>query len=441
MHDLNVPMTNPTNTGIIHLWDLPENEVCLVLENQYKEAMLNKAKELAGGKWIYLGPKLGLLISKYHTVEKVRKFIRTGVAKLNLVKKFSDFLVLNGCNDYSLNEIEKKIILIKGKGGNAKPIYKPKFPINFNSKEGAIVISCMFHDGGIDVRNNEPFYSNSSLDLRERFVYAVNNVVGRVDIVSEVKYKQKEVIYPRIFGVILRTIGLVPGKRPINNPKFPDFILNATEEFISEFLSQAIADDGWIYCPKEKFGYIAFNFTIDLTKFSEEKRNIIRKEKPLKYLPNVLLGDKKLFEKIGAKIEGPYFGNEKHYYKNERENRYTQEWRIYIRDLRSLKLLAKKLNIPLSYKQRRLKEISKKERIVARCNPKILRFISNFDKSFTHKELVDLSKFNPRTIWYQLNCFCEDGFLKRVRFRGASNTRFKYVLTEEGKKELELFRS
>jgi hypothetical protein len=400
--------------------------------------MLNTARRLVGGKWISLGRELGLPISKHNNVEKINKFKRTGVAKFSLIKKISNFLTSKGHDCYSLGNIEKKIILIKGKGGFAKPIYNPKFPINFNTKEGAIIISCLFHDGGIDTKNNEPFYSNSSLKLRERFVQAVNHVVGRVDIISKVKYQRREVIYPKILGILLKIIGLVPGKRPVNNPKFPDFVFNASERFIFEFLSQSIADDGWVYCPKENFGYISFNFTVDLTKFSREKRIEVRNKKFLQHIPNVLLGNKRLFEKIGVKVGGPYFGNEKYYYKEGKERRYTQEWRIYIRDYRSLVILSKNLRIPLDYKQVKLEEISKRERLVSRHNPKILRAFSNFEEGFTYEELSNLLKFPLRTIRYQLSSFCEDGFLKKSRIKREGRTKFEYFLTEKGRRELEL---
>jgi len=62
---------------------------------------------------------------------------------------------------------------------------------------------------------------------------------------------------------------------------------------------------------------------------------------------------------LGHKVEGPYFKTE-WYYKNKR---YTQEWQINVRDLKSLKILSKNLKIPLEYKQEKLNIISKRERL------------------------------------------------------------------------------
>ncbi|KKQ79271.1 MAG: hypothetical protein UT01_C0044G0002 [Candidatus Daviesbacteria bacterium GW2011_GWA1_38_7] len=354
-------MNNPFITGILHLEDLPEQEVYLRLEENYKNSFLDSAKSLCDGKWTSLGRILNLPIS-HNNVEILRCFRRTNIYSLKLIKKISKFLIENGFKEYSLDKLEKKIILIKSKQGSPKGILNPKFPINFNSKEGAIIISCLFHDGGITVRDLEPFYTNNSRVLKERFHKAVNNIIGEVDFICKSK-SNIQFTYSRIFGLILITIGLIPGKRQLNNPKFPTFVFNYSDELIYEFLSQSIADDGWIYNPKKGFGFIGFNFTIDLTKLSEEERYNVRMTKNLNYLPNTLLGDLDLFKKLGCKVAGPHFGNEIRYTKNSEEYRYTQEWRMQIRGYKNFKFLSKHLNIPLEYKQTRLINENNKIRI------------------------------------------------------------------------------
>ena len=427
---------DPRFTGIVHLWDLPEEKVCLSLDKDYAIKLLNIARNFVDGKWNKLAKVLGLKIPKDKSSTAIRQMRRTNIVGLYVIKKLSKFLVSKGCEEYNLEEIEKKLILIKSRGGPAKPIYYPKFPINFNTKEGAIIISSMFHDGGISVRDLEPFYSNNSDILKERFHNAVKNLVGNIDIISKKKC-YKELNYPKILGLILITLGLIPGKRPINNPKFPEFVFNYSEDLICEFLSQSIADDGWVYCPKKSFGYVGFNFTVDLTKFPEEFRQKIRNEKIIGYIPNVLIGNKKLFEQLGLLVEGVYFSNEKRYFKDGKEKRYTQEWQMCIRDPRSLNFLSKKLEIPLTYNQEKLVEIANRERVVKRFHPKLLKIILEFGGIATCRD-VEKKAGKSRMLRYRLNNLCKDGFLKRINFKGKNRARYSFLLTEKGKKELEL---
>lgn len=349
---------NTKKTGIVPLWDLPENTVYLDLKEDYKKELLETAKNLAGNKWNDLARKIEIPIPKDKGSTLIRNFRRGKLASLIFIKKLSKFLIENNENRFSLKNIQKNISHLSVKSSNNR-ILNPKFPINFNSKEGAIIISCIYHDGGINVRDLEPFYANTSKKLRKRFLKSINSLIGKMNVISKKKYNSHEVCCPKILGIILTTIGLIPGKKSINNPSFPKFVFNYSKELKYEFLSQSIADDGWIYCPKEKYGYINLNFTIDLTKHDEKFRNKVKKEKLANYLPGNIIGNKNLFESLGHKVQGPYFKTEWHY----KNNRYTQEWQINIRDLKSLKILSKNLNIPLKYKQKKLNIISKRERI------------------------------------------------------------------------------
>ena len=69
-------MNNPFITGILHLEDLPEQEVYLRLEENYKNSFLDSAKSLCDGKWTSLGRILNLPIS-HNNVEILRCFRRT----------------------------------------------------------------------------------------------------------------------------------------------------------------------------------------------------------------------------------------------------------------------------------------------------------------------------------------------------------------------------
>tara|TARA_Y100000310_G_scaffold96711_1_gene94459 strand:- start:1946 stop:3235 length:1290 start_codon:yes stop_codon:yes gene_type:complete len=422
---------DPKKTGIVHLWNLPEKETYLDLVEPFRIEFLNKARYVAGGKWNDLARKLYLPISKKdNSCGVIRSFRRKHPTSLGLINKISNFLIDNGYSRFSLENIEKNIASLGVKSSKYR-LKNPKLPFDFNTKYGASIISSMYCDGGILVRDTEPFYSNTSSELKVRFIKSINYVFGDIHYWE----RPKEINLPKFYGLVLITLGLVPGRRPINNPKFPDFVFNYPDDLVFEFLGQAIADDGWVHCPPEGYGFIGFNFTIDLTRLSEEARQKVRRDKIFRYIPNVLLGVKELFERVGVKVEGVYLGNQKRYYKNGKERRYTQEWRIYIRDWRSINFLANKLDISLKYKQERLERIAKRERDVVRCNPKLLRMIGGLDNSFFANELIKESGFDNRTVRYQLNCFCEDGFLRKERFN-VGRTKFRYSLTDKGREEM-----
>lgn len=431
---------NSKETGIIHLWDLPEKITYLELNKEYKKKLLETARKLTKGKWNNLARKINIPIPNDNGSTLIRNFRRGSLTSLNLIKKLSKFLIENNKNKFSLDNIERNVSQLSVRKRNSR-IINPKFPINFNSKEGAIIISCLYHDGGISVRDLEPFYANTSKKLRRRFLKSVNFLIGEMRVISKKKYDSHEVCCPKILGIILTTIGLIPGKRSINNPELPKFVFRYKNELIYEFLSQAIADDGWVYCPKNKFGFIGFNFTIDLTKYPDDLKEKIKRDKILDYIPNVLLCDKRLFERIGVKVEGPYFKKELKYYKEDILIRYTQEWQINIRDWWSIKLLSKKIKIPLNYKQNRLEKIAKKERNVIRCNPNLLKIIGELKNGFIPRDIIKKgSSLNERTIRYQIKCFCEDKFLKEIRFGYKKRLKFKYFLTNKGKEKLNLLK-
>ena len=425
---------NHSEIGIIHLWDLPENKVSLGIKEEYLKNLLEIAKRLAGGKWINISKKINLPLPKDGFSTPIRSMRRKNVVGLDVLKKLSYFLVSNGHNKFSLENIEKNLLFLKSRMGNAGAIVNPKFPINFNSKEGMHVISCLLHDGGIDTRNLEAFYSNLNKELKDDFYISVKKVVGEIGTISE-SHIYKEIVFPKILGIILVFLGLVPGKRQINNPKFPKFILDLSKELKFKFLSHAIADDGWVYNPKKGFGYVSFNFTVDLTRFSKEERQRIRKEKDLEYLPNVLIGDMGLFKDVGCEVEGPYFGNEKRYYdENNKERRYTQEWKMNIRDFRSLNILRKGLKIPLVYKQKKLEEISRKERKQSILRYEILVVLNELGKT-TRAQISKQTGLTLRRLDYSLKRFKENGLVDVE----SSSDYLYYFLTEKGIREADIF--
>jgi len=419
-------MRKPQNTGIISLWDLPKKETYIDLEYEFKWDMLNTARKLARDQWTVLSRKANI------SNEALRSFRRGKSTSLWLIKQLSNFLVSKRRSRFSLKNIEKNISLVRTASG--QPIFNPKFPLDFNCKDGAIIISALYCDGGIYTRDVEPFYTNYTPSMILRFISAVENLIGKVHINKGPKF-HKQVDFPKILGIMLTSIGLVPGRRPINNPKFPEFVFNSSKEFMYEFIAQAIGDDGYVYCVEDKIGFIAFNFTIDLTRFSKELRNKVRREKILDYLPNVLLGLKQLFEMLKINVLGPYFGNEKCYFKDGKESRYTQEWRIQIRDWRSLNILRNHINIPLKYKQNKLCELVRRGRKLISFDPRILEVINKLDTTSV-RTITNSLVMPSRTVRGQLNNMCTNGLVAATKT--VMRERY-FSLTDKGLDELHLY--
>jgi len=103
----------PSETGIVHLWDLPERSVCLKLNCLYSDEMLNLGKKVAGGKWNDLARMLNIHISKDNGFSAIRQMRRIGIVRLDVLKKLSSFLVSSGYPKFSLEKIEGDLLLSK----------------------------------------------------------------------------------------------------------------------------------------------------------------------------------------------------------------------------------------------------------------------------------------------------------------------------------------
>jgi hypothetical protein len=184
--------------------------------------------------------------------------------------------------------------------------------------------------------------------------------------------KLLRVQYPTIIGLILKTLGLKAGKKILTNPKVPRFLFNTSEEVIAEHLAQAIADDGCV--PKTSRStncFVSIILSIDVSHISDSLREKIKTKNISKYAPNILKDDKRLFEMLGIKVNGPHFFREYHYTKGK--NKWLHQWEISISGWKNLCLLSRKIKIPLGYKQRNL------ERALSSYTPPHIMWLDNID--------------------------------------------------------------
>ena len=319
-------------TGIVHIYELPENEVCVRLPKNLQEKMFLLASRIAGNN-MRLAKTLGINKTTLLDFKKAR-FAST---RLIIVKKLSEFLILNGYKKYSLDNLERKVLAIKTHWVG-KFIYNPKFPINFNSENGAIVISAILFDGGI-TSYKYPFYTNSKPFLLNKFIKNVKRTVGNTIYCSrKTRESTKCIFFPKVLGLILiHGLNIPSGKKIFTNPEIPEFILKGSKGIKKAFLQQAFDDEGSPSPGKNRSG-----------------RNVeLPQSGSLNEPPLRLLGLKRLVSQFGIPVNGPYRISE---YVSKSKIK-TYQWSVQITNQRDIRRFAKEINFSLPEKRLKLKRL------------------------------------------------------------------------------------
>lgn len=323
------------DTGIVSLWSLPEDKVYLDLESNFKEKIFNLAKEHAGS-WYNLGKQLNLPINKYGNC-KILESARSKRFSLLLLSKIIDYLNLNSEGiDKTVVEREITVLSSRRGGSNKKTnsIYNPKLPFNFNTVEGATVISAIFHDGGIN-SNKLPHYSNpDNVELRQRVFEAFKNVFGDFTSRKSRPLENQQLYFPKIVGIVLtHGLGIPFGRRTINNPSVPDFIFKSSDEVKSAFVRQAFDDESHVH---------------------RAQRNIsLKLSSGLRKPSNLIMNNKSLLENLGIEASGPHYVD----YYDTKDGVRAYRWLILISHQDNLKKFYDKVGFCSTYKQKRLQEI------------------------------------------------------------------------------------
>ncbi|MDP7179806.1 MAG: LAGLIDADG family homing endonuclease [Candidatus Woesearchaeota archaeon] len=317
-------------TGITDLWDLPYNLVYIQLnddfKSKFKEILLKKGKTK---KYISLYARV-----PFH---EVMNFFNGQSKSLAFFEKMINFLYVHDYFKISHETIMDNIMKI-GTKTNGKFIYSPKFPINFNCPEGAVLISAILHDGGlIKEPLLYPFYRNYNKRLRLNLIEKSISLIGNMKINLEDTHPN----FPKILGIILKYgIGICDGPKTISNQKIPEFIIDSDDIVKGEFLRQAFDDDGSVYIRKDSNG----GRVIDLTNTID-----VKKDKT----SNLLLDNKKLLNSLGIKVKGPIFKRE---YKTKKgETKHT--YKIFITYKKDFKIFKEKIGFISEEKQKKLNRI------------------------------------------------------------------------------------
>jgi hypothetical protein len=317
------------NDGIVNLWDLPENEVCIKFSSRLQKLMIKKALEKTKGRY-FLAKEINVEPCTIYDFEKSR----FGSVTLSFVKKLSNFLEKNGYKDFSLSKLQEKVKMIKSKSVSI-PVMNPKFPMNFNNEYGAKVIAGILSDGGLS-QKLYPFYSNKKNCLIRKFIYSIQQIVGKIKYNKRKKEGVTNIYFPKILGYILAYgLGVEKGRKMLTNPSIPPFILN-NPNLYSAFLQQVFDDEG---CVKNGES----GKCIELTQYNS-------KEEP----PKRLLQIKKMLEELGIIVNGPFGPTEK----RETTLGYTSYgWWVQISNQSNIRNFFEKVNFSLKYKRKRLENL------------------------------------------------------------------------------------
>jgi hypothetical protein len=213
-------------------------------------------------------------------------------------------------------------------------IKNPKFPINFNSKEGAQVISGFLFDGGIR-KDMRPFYVNNERVLINRMVNNLEKIVGNV-YYSEDKDRDTFFIdFTPILGIILIDgLNILFGKKIFTNPPIPEFIINGNKDIQIAFLQQAFDDEGSVSSNKGK--------RVRLTQYNSKKEAPIR-----------LLQLNKMLENLNIRVSGPYYSNTW----VAKDGQITYGFQLQISNQKDLRNFTEVINFGLEEKRKKLKDL------------------------------------------------------------------------------------
>ena len=145
--------------GIVRLSDLVSNKSYRYQDKFYLGLNKKYKKEF-----------FKILLKEFKTIKNLEKITsikftrlwdqltRTSIS-LEVLAKLSKCLENKGYKNYSLIEIEKNINYIKSGGATSQLISNPKFPLQFETKQGMRFLAHLYHDGGISTKNKQPGFT------------------------------------------------------------------------------------------------------------------------------------------------------------------------------------------------------------------------------------------------------------------------------------------
>lgn len=327
----------PEKTGIINLWELPITKIYVNLGDVLKQrvrGIITNIREISKE----LGIKYYHLYNFFHKDANLRLDIFLELC--NLLKKRD--------KRFSKENLQRELSYISAADGS-KGIRNPRFPMNFNCKEGAAFIAGILCDGGIHAPPKySPFYTNTQEFLRKNMVKNIHKITGNIRFTEN----KEEVQFTKILGYIL-TYGLKmkAGNKLKTDPEIPPFILDADKKIITSFLRQAADDD--FSSGDEKSRSIKYKVHLDVSGWkSVEKQSVVKDQSS--HMPKLLHGACYLLSRLGIKYTIPRV--------IQKENN-VWEWGINITLYGNIKKFDQKIGFRIKSKKNGIKRYLSKIRL------------------------------------------------------------------------------
>jgi len=408
------------NSTKIHIWDLPEDLVYLDLNPNFKRHIFISAKK--SRSWKELSNILDISFLNLTGMLYKNKKIKLKVLK-NLLK----------LTEMNKDKIERNITIVSlsNNGGVkfANAIINPKLPFNFNTIHGARVIASLFFDGGID-SDLYPHYRNENRELRKKVYEAYSNLFGEFRA-KFTNYKDRGQIYlPKIVGIIFtKCLGIQPGRKTVNNPEIPSFIMNSPKEMKSVFLQQAFDDEGHFHKSQR-----AIRFKLANGLFADKlQHEFIVKKNIQEYAPNLIKDVKRLVESFNIRTSNLKCVN---IYRTK-DGRYNTRWNFDISRKENLEKFQSEINFISDYKKINLKKGIDSIRLESYPKNKAENIIFNACINLQKKE----GKITSRTLAKEINRsqelakkmiqrFVKKGLLKLLKERWGTKGAEYMVVTK-----------
>lgn len=206
------------------------------------------------------------------------KVIMISVKKLKRLSNYLDvnYILINNKIEYT-------------KKGSKVSIMNPKFPINLNSKYGALLLGCIVSDGCIYIDKKardviRTKYSTSEKESIKSFIDSINKIYGKVHIQKE-DIRNCEIIRigSSIIGNTLFKVGAILGHKAKVDGCVPWLIRYGPETLKVHYLKSVFSDEASIYIgkkPSSSFLVLSrYKHLNDLTK--KQKKELTKLEKQM----------------------------------------------------------------------------------------------------------------------------------------------------------------
>lgn len=273
----------------IHFWNLPKERNYIMLNKELTNSIL-KTLERKKYPW------------------KTRNKIKKGKISIKKLKEISKNEKIN------LELIEKNILWIGGNNGTG--LSNPKFPINFNTRNGARFIAGIINDGTLTKNGKNSYgrlmYDNFDKSLRESIINDYLIIFGgRKKEIAFRNYERKKYLdFSSIIRDIIELVIEKKGPKCESNIKIPKFILENKKTMIG-WIEQTIADEGEVKYYKNSYRRaITWRRSLDISEIVKQKlkkeiniKKLSKKEQELINLKkfNLIKSEEKILNLLGIK--------------------------------------------------------------------------------------------------------------------------------------------